>query len=194
MSDWPTCSATLGDGRTPCRTRTATRDGELCAYHLANPPAPPVAVGDVPEPEPVEEEVVDVDAGPSAGSVDETPAVVERIDSLRAALRQGLLTAETGELISDMLLDGLRSSKDVFTTCPACKHRHPVTLPDLGVRVNAASRLVEEIEGKLREANRGIPDELEAARKRVRESIESASDADLDLLLAGELGWIGEPS
>jgi len=52
------------------------------------------------------------------------------IESLRDALRGAVHTEEVAALIESMLLDALRATKDIYTTCPSCKHRHPVPLPD----------------------------------------------------------------
>ena len=88
----------------------------------------------------------------SEATVDDSPAASERIASLRDALREGVVTAEVAELVREQLLEGLRASKSIFTTCPDCKHRHPVVLPDLATRISATQKLIEEVEGKLRDS------------------------------------------
>jgi hypothetical protein len=80
---------------------------------------------------------------------DESPANAEPIASLREALRDDLMTAEIAGLIKDSIVDALKASKSTFVTCERCHKRTSAVLPDLGTRMTAAVRLVEELEGKL---------------------------------------------
>ncbi|MHB8470786.1 MAG: hypothetical protein ACYDCH_13690 [Gaiellaceae bacterium] len=111
--------------------------------------------------------------------VDEAPATVEKITSLRAALREGTATAEVADLMRELLLDALRASRDVFVTCSNCKHRSPVQLPDLATRMKAAESLIENLEGKIGAAKEEPWRELKGLHDR---EMDSLSDDELFLL------------
>lgn len=142
---WPRCSepdcATAvreiaGDYRGP---RQPEPDGKCSRHRIEDTEfVPTVIVASAPE-----------DETESEAGVDESPVASERIASLRDALREGVVTAEVAELVREQLLEGLRASKTTFVTCPDCKHRHPIVLPDLATRISATQKLIEEVEGKL---------------------------------------------
>lgn len=182
---WPLCAGLTKDGK-PCRSvadklpeggpgrfcrahqRQADRDAEYAAMLAAAELEPEAA----PEPEP----------GPSV--VEPAPEPVQ-VESLRAALRAGASTAEAAGLIGDLILDGLKASKDVYAVCRKCGTKTPVNLPDLNTRVSAASKLIEEIEGK-QLAERSSADAVAAAQaKQVLHGVEALSDDELCVLAAG---------
>jgi hypothetical protein len=133
-----------------------------------------------PEPEPVvytEEELQ------PEGVVDESPADSEPIASLREALRDDLMTAEVAGLVRDSIVDALRASKSTFITCERCHKRTSAVLPDLGTRMTAAVRLVEELEGKLVSA---VEAKLSTEQRRI-EARQSHLAKVLDVDLQGEI-------
>jgi hypothetical protein len=107
----------------------------------------------------------------------------ERVASIRAALRGDLLSVEVAESVGDLILEGLRASKDVYSTCPGCGKRHPVSLPDLATRVSAARSLVEELEGKLAAKATTVEERVEAVAAAAQRDLEALSDDELSLLL-----------
>ena len=84
--------------------------------------------------------------------------------SLRSerSLRETASTAEVASLVKDMLLDGLRASKTITANCTSCGKRQVIQLPDLGVRINAARGIIEELEGKQRAESSSSEKLLEA--------------------------------
>lgn len=74
-----------------------------------------------------------------------------QVASLREGLRGTLSTEAMVELMNSTLFEALQASKDQFTTCPHCSKRHPVSLPDLGVRATAVKNILELLEGRMRE-------------------------------------------
>lgn len=127
--------------------------------------------------------VVPTDEEPQA-TLDESPVASERIASLRDALRGDLLSTEVASLIRDQLLEGLRSSKTSFATCPNCSHRHPVTLPDLSTRISATQRLVEEIEGKLAAQQQSAGSAIDQEATKLLRDREALSDEELARYIA----------
>jgi hypothetical protein len=107
----------------------------------------------------------------------------ERVASIRGALRGDLLSVEVAESVGDLILEGLRASKDVYATCPGCGKRHPVSLPDLATRVSAARSLVEELEGKLAATATTVEERVEAIAASVHRDLEALSDDELSLLV-----------
>jgi hypothetical protein len=104
-----------------------------------------------------------------------------------------VLTSEVGDLITDLLLDGLRPSRDVYATCPHCSHRFPHSLPDLSTRIGAATKLIEEVEGKLKKAAAPPLEKLNRLAARLRGNVSQPTDEELAQLLAGQqLGLIAD--
>lgn len=177
---WPRCEAPLKNGSLCNRTVARGENGPegLCSHHLANPPAAdvePIVLADEEEPE--------------VATVDESPQTVEKIGSIRAAIREGASTTETAELIQDLILDGLRASKDVYATCTHCKKRTPVALPDLSARVKAASELMNQIEGKLADGKAPAGDRVKELMDKMRHDIDQMTDDELlELAARTELG------
>ena len=170
---WPRCSAegcTRAVREVPGNysgARLPEADG-LCSGHVPKP-APDVPTLGHEEPEAV---------------VDDSPASTERIASLRDALREGVLTDEVATLVRDQLLEGLRASKSIFVTCPDCKHRHPVVLPDLSTRITATQKLIEEVEGKLAAKQEDVKTELQRDADELLRRREELSDEELALAIA----------
>jgi hypothetical protein len=88
------------------------------------------------------------------------PSDAQPIESPAGALREGLMTDETAESVRELILDGLKASRTVFTDCRHCQKRRPVNLPDLGTRITAARALVEEIGGKLHQQTKGLDEQV----------------------------------
>lgn len=184
MNDWPRCGAALKRG--VCESAViAGPDGEpgdACAFHSRQASLEPDAA-------------VRVDGASGStdadAAIDEAPATVERIASLRAALREGSSTAEVAELIQAMILDGLRASRDVFHTCSKCGKRDPVSLPDLNTRISAARALVEELEGKMQAQDPAVA--IARAREKERHDMDSLTDDELALLIEHYRAELGEP-
>jgi hypothetical protein len=180
-SEHSRCSARLKSGE-PCTHVAVTEEG------LCRPCAKKATAANVEGPIAAE----NLEAA-TVSEVDELSEETEpvRIDSLRAALREGSSTAEVAALMQSMLLDGLRASKTVFCTCKKCGSRNPVDLPDLGTRVAAVRALVEELDGRVKQVTETADQKLEAARRRAESDLASCSDDELTLLVlaSGE----GEP-
>jgi hypothetical protein len=173
--DWPTCSEegctsaareVRGDYRGP---RQPEADGKCARHRIEDTTYLPT-----PTPVPTLEEETEPEA-----TLDESPVVVERIASLRDALRGDLLSSEVAALIRDQLLEGLRAAKTSFTTCPKCSHRHPVTLPDLSTRISATQRLVEEIEGKLAAQQQSAESAIDQEATKLLRDREALTDDEL---------------
>ena len=194
-TDWPRCSHPLKDG-TPCSRAVAPgEDGKpsaACAHHLKASAA--AGLPSSSSPVVVEEQPAAATPDPAASSpASEFDTVVaagnpgperepQAITSLRQALRGDLQTDTVAALISDLLLDALRASRDIYSTCPKCETRHAVNLPDLAARVKAAESLMEQVEGRLAQAAKS--DETGLAAILERTLFESLSDAQLGLYLA----------
>lgn len=165
-TDWPRCQAPRKDG-VPCGSAvikgTDGKPSATCAFHAPQLEAAPAAA----EPA-VSDEVAPVQNEPSIP-----------VESLRAALRGNLQTEEFAGLVEELLLDSLRASKDVWTSCPHCQKKHPVNLPDVGTRAAAVTRLVEVLEGRAREAANDVEAELDREAQLVLKSIESMTDEEL---------------
>jgi hypothetical protein len=152
--DWPLCSWEAG-----CRS-VARRDPEtdkgpspdlLCAAHAR------IAAEIAALPEQGEEVHTEELA------IDEPPIPVA-IESLRDALRGAVQTTEVAALMESMLLDALRASKMVWHSCPHCKRRSTVQLADLATRVGAITKLLEVLEGRLKD---GVESEWDAERRAI---------------------------
>jgi hypothetical protein len=187
----PRCIGQLKDG-SDCRS--VAIKGPYCAFHskqalkqasTASPP-PVQAVEEQPAtaaPGPLDTAVV---AGTSCESTgepieDAEPRDSTPIASLRAALRGDLSTSTVADLMGEMLLEALRASKEVFSTCPACNRRHPVSIPDFGTRMKAAESLLEQIEGRLAQQSKSSEERIhEALNGKTR--IEDLSNDELLLL------------
>jgi len=74
-------------------------------------------------------------------------ASLERVPSVRDALKEALGTAETVALMKAQLEQGLRAEKQGWGTCSKCKTRVPFTLPDLAGRVRAAETIRQLVDG-----------------------------------------------
>lgn len=172
----PGCSSVVrrieGDYEGP---RQPEPDGKCSAHKIEDTEyvAPPIVrTDDVPaqlEPEAV---------------LDASPVTSERIESLRDALREGVVTAEVADLVREQLLEGLRASKSIFVTCPDCKHRHPVVLPDLATRISATQKLIEEVEGKLAAKQEDTVTELERRGRVIAREASELTNEELALKIA----------
>jgi hypothetical protein len=173
--DWPRCSECANvvrdvQGDYPGK-RIPEPDGRCSAHRLEDTLyAPPeiAQTDDAAEPE-------------AELTLDESPAAVERIESLRDAMRGDLLTGEVADLIRLQLLDALRAVKQQWTTCPHCQKRHSVPLADLATRINAASKLIEEVDGKLAAQQETAQSALEREATKLTRSRAAMSDSDLAL-------------
>jgi hypothetical protein len=103
----------------------------------------------------------------------------EPIQSLRKALKDGLLTPEVAEAARALLLEALNATKDMYVSCPGCGKRVPVQVPDLGTRVKAVQALLDQIEGKVAAAP---PQKPRASGQK----FEEMSDEELEALLGVE--------
>jgi hypothetical protein len=188
-SEHPLCSATLKDA-SPCGHVAV--EGDLCGPH-ARKAAKAAAEAEA--------------SGSSAGSNmgEAAASVVEESDppnaepgesvpvaSLRGELRAGLMTEEVAGLIRDNIVAGLSSVKDAFVTCGKCKTRTPVSLPDLGTRVSAAEKLLDQLDGKLRAESASVEQKLSEAQLKAQQDLESLTDAELDLIVMASND--GEPA
>lgn len=82
------------------------------------------------------------------------------------------------------LLEAAGSSREAFSTCPACGKRHPVVVADWTARTNALRLLIEQGFGRPKEAVK--PFELELGERLLaagQKPIGALSDADLELLV-----------
>ena len=162
------CAGSLKDG-SPCRSVVVRDESDelsaFCSHHLKlsqASPAPVLAMA--PDAGEIHSEAVSL----SGATASENPqAEQEResapIASIRQALKGDLSTSSVADSIAELLLEGLRASKEVFTTCPSCNKRHPVSLPDLGTRISAARALMEELEGKLAQQAKSAEDRISEA-------------------------------
>jgi transcription elongation factor Elf1 len=74
------------------------------------------------------------------------------VDSIRGALRTLVSTQEMADLLSETLIEGLRSTKPRSVPCQSCGASVKVEVSDLATRVTAATKLLETIEGRLKDA------------------------------------------
>jgi hypothetical protein len=191
----PLCSATLKNGQ-PCQSVATTPVG-MCAGHARK--AAEAAAAEAAEAtgpgrsENVETAAVSAasESDASSSGISSRPAGVSdsltaeepvRIESLRAALREGSSTAEVAALMQNMLLDGLRANKTIFNTCTKCGKRDAVVLPDLATRISATRALVEELDGRVKQVSETADQQLDAARRKAAEDLASCTDADLSLI------------
>ena len=191
----PRCSVLLADN-SKCRSAVVRdQDGalsEFCAHHLKvnASPAPLLLAGEPLSADAEQELVASVSASTAASEATsslEPPGESTPIASIRAVLRGDLSTASVADSIGELLLEGLRASKDVYTTCPHCSKRHPVSLPDLGTRITAARSLLEELEGKIAAQAKSSEDRVaEALAGKTR--LENLSNDELTLLLIEQEG------
>jgi hypothetical protein len=164
-------------------------EGELCSPHFRKAAAaaqeacagPSAAsdVGDAASADAVAE--ADPDTLEELAPVDEAEPV--RIESLRAALREGSSTAEVAELVRQMLLDGLRASKTLFHTCTKCGKKDPVTLPDLSTRISATRALVEELDGRVKSVPENDDPRAAALLQKSERSLASCTDEELEMIV-----------
>lgn len=203
-TSWPRCPELLKSGE-PCNRAVTTENGvpaTYCAHHQnfnASEPHPVSGTLDSDSEEsagsssPTDTEpaasalippVVDAQAQPEAEETTESTPIA----SIRAALRGGLLTSETAEAIVDLILEALRATKSVYASCPSCGKRHPVSLPDLGSRVNAASQLLEQLEGRLKQEAVSADERAAAISSKAQDDLGSLTDDELALLLRAENG------
>lgn len=112
------------------------------------------------------------------------PADPRKVESLRSELRSDLVTAEVASLIKSSLMDGLAATRDAYVACSHCGKKHLVTYPDAGVRVNAATKLLEEVEGKLAAQAESLEAKLSKATEKVQRNIEQCTQAELLLVIA----------
>lgn len=188
--EWPCCEEPLKDG-TPCDRAVARGDdggpADLCPRHAKLSTVEAVEdSGETPGPErpSPDEDLTDA----SFQSAAPEPVVAEPeavpITSLRAALRGEMSTSVVADLMSSMLLEALQSSREIFSTCPDCKHRHPVSIPDFGTRMKAAESLLEQVEGRLEQRAKDESKDLLAVLERTL--FESLTDAELELYIAAD--------
>jgi len=175
---WPRCSAdgcsnAVREVAGPYRGKRQSEPDGKCSRHKI---ADTEYVAPVPQDVPAALDPEDV--------LDDSPVTSERIASLRDALREGVSTAEVAELVREQLLEGLRASKSIFTTCPDCKHRHPVVLPDLATRISATQKLIEEVEGKLQATQADAMDELSQRGREIERAVSEMSNEELALEIA----------
>jgi hypothetical protein len=124
----------------------------------------------------------------SAESLEE-PREPVPVASLRTELRAGLMTEEIAGLIRENLLAGLKAVKDQYVSCRKCGTRSPVAIADLGTRTNAAEKLLDQLDGKLRAESASVDQKLELAQRKAEQDIESCTDSDLSMILvASEAG------
>lgn len=177
--DWPRCSEPdcdtavreiVGDYRGP---RQPEADGK-CARHGIEDTTYVPTPASVPTLDEQELEAV----------LDGSPVVSERIASLRDALREGVVTAEVADLVREQLLQGLRASKSVFMTCPDCKHRHPIVLPDLATRISATQKLIEEVEGKIAAQQQSAESAIDQEATKLLSDREALTDDELARYIA----------
>jgi hypothetical protein len=166
-SDWPRCRRPKRDG-TPCGSAVITgpdgKPAETCAPHapkLEEVPAEEIAADAEPTPEPT--------AAPTSTAV----------ESLRDALRDAVSTEEVAALMQRVLMDALEASKETWATCPHCHKRHPVNLPDLGVRAQAVRSLIESLEGRLREQTDAEQRQLDRKAELLTKQRSEMTDAEL---------------
>lgn len=198
MPKKPTCEAVLRDGSRCRSVQVETVGGAgFCAPHAKRVAAEGNAAGPSSVVDAVEEPAVStVVNGPDSGEVPlltvapesgplttDPPTEATPVASLRGELRAGLVTSEVAELIRSNIVAGLAAFKDFYTTCPGCKHRHPVSAPDIGVRVNAAEKLLEALEGRLRQESATLDQKLDKARQKVQADLASCTDEELELML-----------
>jgi hypothetical protein len=161
--DWPRCPHPKRDG-TPCGSATRTENGAPAADGFCSPHAPKALVETRTPP------AQDVDHAVEPESM---PGSSVAVESLRDALRDAVSTEEIAGLMQRVLLQALEASKESFTTCPSCHKRHPVTLPDLGVRAQAVRSLIESLEGRMKEQTdadeRKLDRQAELLKKQTRE-------------------------
>lgn len=182
-SDHPLCSATLRSGDA-CTHVAVTEDGlcQPCARKAAAETERAEGPSGLSEMEGAQ------DSRAEEFEFTETEPRPEPVpvESLRAALRENASTAEVAELMQAMLLDGLRASKTVYSSCRRCGTRSPVALPDMTARIAAMRALVEETSGKLRQVNESADQRLEALRQAADKDLDSMTDEELTLLSLGQ--------
>lgn len=148
---WPRCNASSWRGE--CGTVVARDEsGEpdasgRCEFHNANPVhAEDVSGEDLPAEtlEAAEVELPETERDLS-----------RRIGNIRGQLRQDVSTEEVYELIRDSLVAALAATRESWMTCGSCKKKQPVVLPDLGTRVNAIDKLLNQTLGKIEESKSG---------------------------------------
>ena len=180
----PTCLALLKDD-SQCRS-VAIRAG-YCLPHAERVAAEaeasgPPAASDTGEVAPVAE-VIEPDvfeSFPPVGTSAEPPVPVA---SLRGELRAGLMTEEIASLIRENIVAGLRAVKDQYVSCQHCGKRSPVQVADLGTRVNAAEKLLDQMDGRLKAENASVDQKMEAALRKVESDLASCTDAELQLIV-----------
>jgi hypothetical protein len=173
------CAAKLRDGSS---CKNVAVEGELCGSHARK--AATAAAAELEAP-----------AGPSAAAaVDEADAFsasppvgvsasATPVASLRGELRSGLMTEEIASLIKTNIVEGLQAVKNAWFTCTNCKHKNPISLADLGTRVNAAEKLLDQLDGKLRAESASVEQRLSEAQQKMREDLWSCTDAELELII-----------
>jgi len=179
------CTATLKDG-SPCEHVAVTDDGlcSPCSKRAAKAAAAAELDASGPLEQPDMENAQDFST--------EEPVESVPVESLRSELRAGLVTSQTVELIRANLIAGLSAVKEFFVTCPHCHKRHPAAAPDIGVRVSAAEKLLDQLDGKLKAEAATLDQKLAEARSKTQQDIASCSDAELELIVMAASGD-GEP-
>lgn len=109
------------------------------------------------------------------------------IESLRDALRGDLLVAEVAGLIKESLLEGLKATKDTYVVCkdPECGKKTPFKFPDLGTRVNAVTKLLEEVDGKLRAATEDAQSAIQRKASLDADQLHGMTNQELHVELVG---------
>jgi hypothetical protein len=206
----PLCSATLKNGQ-PCQSVATTPIG-MCAGHarkaaeaaaaeaeaLPGPSSVPdmgeAAAVSQPDSSSASSEADGFSSPVGEGSGSLTAEEPVRIESLRAALREGSSTVEVASLMQNMLLDGLRANKTIFSTCKKCGSRTPVDLPDLGTRISATRALIEELDGRVKQVSETADQQLDAARRKAEDDLASCSDAELAVIILAESAGTETPN
>lgn len=183
-TDWPRCGSLLRDESVCGRAVARDEDGgpaQACAHHLRFE-VPSLGMeadvlagaGDTSSLQPVPAETATAEAMES-----------EPIASLRSQLRGDLSVRRVADSMSELLLQALEASRDLFCTCKKCGARTPVQVPDLATRVTAARALMEEVEGKIA-AQAKTPADRSAQLFAGGVSFEDLSDDELLILLEDE--------
>lgn len=141
----PRCAGSLKDG-SACRT-VAEKGEQLCAHHLK------LVAEDAGAPE-LNEEMEEIAEDESSEALAEVAGQRPRVENVRAQLAADSL--DEYETIREALLDSLKAEKDAYVSCPSCKKRHPVVVPDWNGRINAVTTLLEQGFGKPQENRAGL--------------------------------------
>jgi hypothetical protein len=101
------------------------------------------------------------------------------VASIRDALRTLVSTQEVADLLNETLVEGLKATKPRSVPCPSCGTSVKVELADLGTRVTAATKLLESIEGRLKEAAGDQADQESRKGKDLLRNMAAMSNEDI---------------